>query len=259
MADDELQYELKTVRAIRGAEARTTAKWQKEGWEFVSQDKGTLRSEITFRRPVRKTPWRLVAVVGVVVAVLIAVAITIGAIQEGNGNAVANPGTSATQTSSSEQPNVPSTAAEATPSERPFETSAAAEPAEAALTVENSSDLAFLLVVTDTCSESIAVFAAKHKGESIAFDGSIGAMNPHGDYKTRYDILVGAGDFSETSSPGPAFQFRDVNTTSDLRFMGANVPDSIGVGDNLRITARVVGFEETSCLLLLNPVHTSFR
>ena len=31
MADDDVQYESKDVRAIRGTEARTIAKWQKDG------------------------------------------------------------------------------------------------------------------------------------------------------------------------------------------------------------------------------------
>ena len=38
-------------------------------------------------------------------------------------------------------------------------------------------------------------------------------MNNHGDYDTRYDILIGPRDFDETYVRGPAFQFRDVNTS----------------------------------------------
>ncbi|UPO76398.1 DUF4839 domain-containing protein [Arthrobacter sp. Helios] len=257
MADNEVQYEFKTVKAIRGAEARSTSKWENEGWEFVSQDKGTLRSEITFRRPKRKTPWRLFAVGGGI-ALLIAAAITVGAIQDGSGNAAADPVASPAQTKATEEAGPASASPEASPSEQASETAETAEPEEV-LTVENSSDLAALLAITDHCSEPVAVFAAQNKGKTIAFDGSIGAMNPHGDYKTRYDILIGAGDFSETTSPGPAFQFRDVNATSDMHFTDTNRPDTVGVGDNLRVTARVVGFEESSCLFLLDPVRTSFR
>ena len=50
MADGDAQYEFKDVRAIRGTEGRAIAKWQKDGWEFVSQRQGTLRTEMTFRR-----------------------------------------------------------------------------------------------------------------------------------------------------------------------------------------------------------------
>jgi len=144
-------------------------------------------------------------------------------------------------------------------SEQASETAETAKPEEEVLTVENSSDLAALLAITDYCIEPASVFAAQHQGKTIAFDGSIGAMIPHGDYKIRYDILIGAGDFSETTSPGPAFQFRDVNATSDMHFTDTDRPDTMGVGDNLRLTARVVGFAESSCLFLLDPVRTSFR
>lgn len=142
---------------------------------------------------------------------------------------------------------------------------AAAEPSEEPsddeaeiLTVDNSADLAALLAA-DSCSDVVARFAETYEDRVIQFDGNIGAMNHHGDYDTRYDILIVAGDFSETSAPGPAMQFRDVNTTYDLHLTGPNVPDTIGVRDNLRITARVAEYESISCLLLLEPVSTEVR
>lgn len=33
----------------------------------------------------------------------------------------------------------------------------------------------------------------------------------------------------------------------------------MNVGDNLRITASVVGFEQKSCLFLLKPISTEYR
>ena len=84
-------------------------------------------------------------------------------------------------------------------------------------------------------------------------------MNNHGDYDTRYDILIGPRDFDETYVRGPAFQFRDVNIVSDLQLTGPNIPDTLGVKDTLRITAVVEEFEENTCLLLLDPVTTEIR
>jgi hypothetical protein len=49
-----------------------------------------------------------------------------------------------------------------------------------------------------------------------------------------------------------------VNTISDLRYTG-NVPDTIGVGTNLHITAQIDEYEPNSCLFLLEPVETAFR
>ena len=40
MADDDAQYDFKDVRAIRGTEARSIAKWQKDGWELVTRTRG---------------------------------------------------------------------------------------------------------------------------------------------------------------------------------------------------------------------------
>ncbi len=83
-------------------------------------------------------------------------------------------------------------------------------------------------------------------------------MNAHESYETRHDLLIGAGDYSETSSPGPAFQFRDV-AAYDLRFAGDDIPDGYGAGDNLLITAEVDEFIAQQCLFLLDPVETRFR
>lgn len=49
------QYETKVVQTIRGTESRAEAKWRAQGWELVSQDPGTLRTEMTFRRSRPKT------------------------------------------------------------------------------------------------------------------------------------------------------------------------------------------------------------
>ena len=45
-----VKYETRSVKTVRGLEARTRAKLEQEGWEFVSQEQGTVRSELTFRR-----------------------------------------------------------------------------------------------------------------------------------------------------------------------------------------------------------------
>ena len=127
---------------------------------------------------------------------------------------------------------------------------------QAPLTAATNADLAALLAGTDTCADTIGAFAAKYRGQAIEFDGSVGAMNNHADYNTRYDILVSYGDFSETKSyGGPSFQFRDVGV-SDLHLVGS---DSIGVGANLHVVAKVGEFVENQCLFLLDPVSTTVR
>lgn len=140
------------------------------------------------------------------------------------------------------------------PSEHP-----ATEPrAKQTATTATNPDLAALLTEADYCSNAIEQFASEYQGRTIEFEGNIAAMDNHGDYDTRYDLLLYAGDFDESSAVGPAFQFRNVGI-SDLNLTGPNVPDSIGPGDNITIIAKVEEFEGRSCLLLIDPVSTAVR
>lgn len=126
------------------------------------------------------------------------------------------------------------------------------------LTVDNSPELAALLTGTDF-GPSVAAFAEKYDGQLIEFNGAIFAMNNHGSYKTRYDILILSGDYNPVSgSGGPTFQFRDVNITSDLRLTG-DIPDTIGVGANLHIVAEVIEYSADNGLFQLKPVETRVR
>lgn len=165
-----------------------------------------------------------------------------------------------------DEPEPAQTSAEAVeePSAEPPDTPTGPSPTELSapqpITVETNEDFAALLTLTDTCGQEMADFADRYRGRNIAFDGGIVAMNPHGDQKTRYDILINAGDFSETvANPGPNFQFRDVNTVNDLHYSQESTPDSIGVGTNMRIVAEVDKFEPNSCLFLIEPISTEFR
>lgn len=249
--DTEVTYETKTVRAIRGMESRTIKKWEDDGWELVSQAPGKVQTEITFRRPKPKSRLLLWIIGGGVLVLALATIITFGVIGERNAAPAesAAPVPSETVATPSEEPSSEPT--DTAPSPSP-------EPDDVVLTPETSPELAALLTVTDYCGPEVAAFAAAHSGQTIAFPGYIGAMNPHENSTTRYDILIGAGDFSETAAPGPAFQFRDVNTTTDLHWAGA-VPDTVGVGTNLSITAEVDRYEESSCLFLLDPAATAVR
>src|SRR5215204_512382 len=54
-ADGNVQYEFKSLQALRGRESSAKEKWQDQGWEFVSENRGTLRTELNFRRVKPKT------------------------------------------------------------------------------------------------------------------------------------------------------------------------------------------------------------
>lgn len=247
MTDDGTRYETRTVRTIRGTESRTASKWEKDGWEIVSQSQGKLQTELTLRRPKPSTRWRTPAIIGGGLVALLIVGIVVNGIISERGDVDGSDGAQSPAATAS---------ASAEPSEP--EPTASAEPENVTITSENNTEFSALLTLTDYCDPSMAAFAEKYSDQTVEFDGYVGAINNHEDATTRYDILIGAGNFSETSAPGPAFQFRDVNTTSDLRSSG-NVPESISVGTEVSVIARVGEYEPTSCLFLLEPIETVFQ
>ncbi|WP_228678961.1 hypothetical protein [Streptomyces pseudogriseolus] len=80
---DEIRYEHKTVQTVRGTDGLVISKMQKDGWEFVEQSQGTLRSTPTFRRPRKPVPWRMVGVAAAGLAILAAMIGTAVAREEG--------------------------------------------------------------------------------------------------------------------------------------------------------------------------------
>ncbi|MFJ7729302.1 DUF4839 domain-containing protein [Neobacillus sp. NPDC097160] len=126
------------------------------------------------------------------------------------------------------------------------------------LTVKNNEALAAVLAVKDENDPIIGEFAKKYAGRTIEFDGNIAHIMKYKDYKTRYDILISAGDYSETTLSGPRFKFKNVSIF-DLKFTGSEIPENIGMGQNLHITAEVKEYNETDGLFFLNPISTEIR
>jgi hypothetical protein len=246
MVDDEVQYEFKSAKAIRGTETRSITKWQKDGWELVAQSTGTLHTTLNFRRVKPKVPWLPIAVLAGVVLLLAVIGGIVSALQGEEGKA---PG-----------PSNPAAAASEEPSEKPEpETSESSEPdAEQILTPENNEELAALLAVSDYCDDTVGSFATKYDDRTIEFDGSIALMANHGDFNTRYDFLIAPGDQGPEATRGPAFKFEDVNVL-DLHLTGPNIPDAVGTGDLLHVVARVDEYNPTQCLFFLDPVTTEIR
>jgi hypothetical protein len=131
-------------------------------------------------------------------------------------------------------------------------------PTEEVLTAATNPEFAALLAGND-CSDAVEAFGVKYSGRTIEFDGHIADLANHGDYDTRFDILMYAGDFDPSSARGPSFQFRNVSIVSDLNLEGPNISDSLREGDNLRVVAKIDGLERRTCLFLLEPVSTAVR
>lgn len=122
------------------------------------------------------------------------------------------------------------------------------------LTVDNCPELAAMLSNKAEIDESYSSFAAKYSGRIIEFDGRIDYCTKHGNYNTRFDYLVSAGDYDPDHQVGPFFKFEDVNyydLNTDL--------DTVSVGLNVHIVAEVESFNSNSGLFYLAPVSITER
>lgn len=247
-ASDDVRYEMKTVQAVRGMENKAISTWEQQGWEVVSRSTGLVRTEITLRRAKRPIDVRRYAGIAAAAAVVTAAIVAVSLLTDGGDN-----------DDGAAQSNGDMTASPApTSSTEPPVTTDAPAVEDVVLTAQNDPGFAAVLAVGDSCDPSIAPFVETHRGRTISFAGSVVSIQPHGGTSTRFDILLGPGDEGAATTAGPAFQFRDENTTSDLGFAG-DVPDSLGAGTLLDVTAELVEYDPGSCLLHLEPVETRFR
>lgn len=255
---DDVSFEYQTVKVLKGRESKSITQMTSQGWEVVSQEpSGVLRTTINYRRTKKKLPKQQIALIGAGLAIVL-VGLGVASLMQG-GDEVAEPERqTASGTKEEAKEVVPSPGTIQTPS-APSSRDESQAPDTNVLTVKNNDRVASIMADTDYCSENIAQFAQDFEGHYLRFDGNIGALNNHGAYTTRYDILLGYGDADPNSQPGPAFQFRDVNTTSDLKYVGDEIPESIAAGDNVTVTAEVVKYEPKTCLFLLEPISTEFR
>lgn len=94
--NNDVDYEYKTIKALRGLEGRTQTKLENEGWELVTTDRSQkLRTKMTFSRPKKKLSTK--AVVSIAAGVVVLAGIITTGIIFGDGD-----GTQATQTAPSE-------------------------------------------------------------------------------------------------------------------------------------------------------------
>ncbi|MFH9962516.1 DUF4839 domain-containing protein [Streptomyces mirabilis] len=239
---DEIKYEYKTVRTVRGTNGLMISKMQKDGWELVEQTQGTLRSTLSFRRPKKPLPWPLISALAAVLVIL-AIIIGVASALSGEGE-------------KKDKPDKPVAAASEKPSATPTPTAAESTATEV-ITPQNNPEFAALLKA-DSCDDANLDFATRHAGQTVAFNGSIVNMAPHGDYDTRYDFLLGPGDKGPNTTVGPAFKYEDVSTL-DLKLTGKKTPATVGAGDKFRFVAEVGEFNAASCLFHLDPVATEVR
>ncbi|MFV0249871.1 MAG: DUF4839 domain-containing protein [Bacilli bacterium] len=123
------------------------------------------------------------------------------------------------------------------------------------LTVDNCPELAAILSMKAESDPSYVDFASKYNGRTIEFDGSIDYLTNHESYKTRYEMLVSAGDYDENHQIGPTFKFEDIATYE----IDYGNQDQVTAGTNVHIIAEVESFNTNSQLFFLKPVSVSVR
>lgn len=123
------------------------------------------------------------------------------------------------------------------------------------LTIDNCPGLAAILSMKAESDLSYVDFAGKYKGRTIEFDGSIDYLTNHGNYKTRYDILVSVGDYDADHQIGPIFKFDEIATYE----IDYGSRDSVSAGTNVHVVAEVESFNTSSQLFYLKPGKISVR
>ncbi|HFI0352715.1 TPA: DUF4839 domain-containing protein [Streptococcus suis] len=127
---------------------------------------------------------------------------------------------------------------------------------EEVITVDNP-DFAY---VTSNYDESKAKeFVEKYKGQIVEFDGHVAYTAPYGNYDTRFDFLLETGDWIDENTSnytGIPMKFENVNFY-DLNF--TDDTDSVPLGTNLHIKARIINAEKKGQLIYLEPVELRSR
>lgn len=111
------------------------------------------------------------------------------------------------------------------------------------LTVNNCPELKKILSMKSELDPAYAEFAERYEGKTVEFDGCITYVANHGSYKTRYDILMSAGDYVN----------EDVNC-SDLGISDLSLPGFVSEGTNISIKAEVDSFDSNSGIFELDPI-----
>lgn len=132
------------------------------------------------------------------------------------------------------------------------------EPEEEILTKKNCEELKLILKLKDPSDPSIKEFAKAYGGRTIEFNGCVSAMQNHGNYDTRFDILINAGDFDPEVFYGPNFRLTDVNST-DLGIDNLWLDHELSVGTNVHVVAKLGKYSPDTTIYEIEPIQITVR
>jgi hypothetical protein len=225
MANQPQKYETQQVKTVRGFEAKKISEMEKDGWELVEQESGKVRTTLSFRRA--KKPFSIKSVIGIAAATIVIVSvIVVGTLNESKD--------------APEQESASPAPTQVQPEQTPGEPT---QESEQPLTVETNEDLAILLSNSNNNTYDFwDEFYLKYKRRLIEFDGNIALMQKNRDFKYTYDVLIEAGDYSETSSVGAPF--RALRVVVPFGWKKTNPDDLIDQGTNVHVVARIWDYSE---------------
>lgn len=127
------------------------------------------------------------------------------------------------------------------------------------LAINNCTDLQAILNIKSDIDPAYADFAKKYSKNTVQFDGCITYLVNHDSYKTRYDLLLSAGNYVDenTANPGPIFKLSDVGA---FDLCGTTeMPSYIKIGANVVVTAKVKQFNQQAGVFELEIVKLEAR
>lgn len=130
------------------------------------------------------------------------------------------------------------------------------------LTVDNCDELKNILTLNAEMDSSYSEFAESYSGATIEFDGSVDYKDNHITYnpftgeskisKYGYDILLSAGDYSDSIQYGPTFKIEDIRS-HDVGgdAISKHLPDFMSIGSNVHIRAKVGTYDKDNGIFTL--------
>lgn len=99
-------------------------------------------------------------------------------------------------------------------------------------------------------------FVEKYRGQIVEFDGHVAHIMPYEGASTRFDYLIYAGNWEGENYTGIPMKFENVN------YYDLHLPDdvdSLTLGMNIHIKARIIGSAKLGQLIFLEPLELSPR
>lgn len=121
-------------------------------------------------------------------------------------------------------------------------------------TVLTMDDDEFKTAMTSTLSDKeYDEYFKSLAGRTIEFDGSLLAIDKLEGKDTRYELMIGSGDYNETTSMGPVMKVKDTA-------YGDGLNESVTeVGQNVKVRAVVYFYDMDNSYLEINPVSIDVR